>query len=540
MKPWSNLAVQETSSFASIPAPVGGINRRDSFAGMPPTDAVAMRNWYPTPSSVVVRRGWVTHAVGFAAPVETVIVYTNRAGVQEILAFAGTNLFRCTAPSTAPTIVVSGLSNAYWQHVQFANDAGTFLYCVNGTDPPIVYDGTTFMRVNAPNASGFTNGFSNGFGGTTPFNISGADPLTFINITAHQRRLWFVQKDSSTVFYLPVDQVGGTVAPFPLGQLFGLGGYVMAQMSWSLDNGAGLDDHILMVSSQGEVAIYFGDNPDDATTWGLQGVYVVGTPVGRRCFSKMAGDVAYICQDGLVPFSKYLQSTTVDRTQALTDKIQQLISQLITVFGGNKGWVVTLFTRENQLWLNVPGTQLSVQYSMSLITGAWAEFLGMDALDFALYKDQPIFGTRDGRVCRAWEGFLDGANYSISYRGEPIDTNVITAFNYFGNPGQPKRWTMARPIFQAGGIPATAIGLNIDFNITDDLLPPIGALQRVVAIWDFDRWDHAVWSSELRRYQNWQSVAGVGFCAALHMKMAQTSQTAWLATDFKFENGHGI
>jgi hypothetical protein len=33
---------------ASVPAPVGGLNSRDSIDAMPPTDALIMSNFFPT------------------------------------------------------------------------------------------------------------------------------------------------------------------------------------------------------------------------------------------------------------------------------------------------------------------------------------------------------------------------------------------------------------------------------------------------------------------------------------------------------------
>ena len=43
---------------ASVPAPIGGWNGRDSLANMAVTDAVQMINWYPTPTDVMLRKGF--------------------------------------------------------------------------------------------------------------------------------------------------------------------------------------------------------------------------------------------------------------------------------------------------------------------------------------------------------------------------------------------------------------------------------------------------------------------------------------------------
>ena len=62
-----------TAQVASIPAPVGGLNDRDSIASMPATDAVILENWWLNPSKLVTRSGSVSWATGFASAVETLI-----------------------------------------------------------------------------------------------------------------------------------------------------------------------------------------------------------------------------------------------------------------------------------------------------------------------------------------------------------------------------------------------------------------------------------------------------------------------------------
>jgi hypothetical protein len=56
-------AKQNTAQTASIPAPIGGWNARDSLANMSPTDAVQLVNWFPTPTDVTMRRGYVAGSI---------------------------------------------------------------------------------------------------------------------------------------------------------------------------------------------------------------------------------------------------------------------------------------------------------------------------------------------------------------------------------------------------------------------------------------------------------------------------------------------
>jgi hypothetical protein len=56
-------AKQNTAKTASVPAPIGGWNARDSLANMAPTDAVQLVNWFPTPTDVTMRKGYTVVSI---------------------------------------------------------------------------------------------------------------------------------------------------------------------------------------------------------------------------------------------------------------------------------------------------------------------------------------------------------------------------------------------------------------------------------------------------------------------------------------------
>ena len=49
---------------ASVPAPVGGLNSRDSIDAMPPTDALIMSNFFPTTGKITLRDGFTQFCTG--------------------------------------------------------------------------------------------------------------------------------------------------------------------------------------------------------------------------------------------------------------------------------------------------------------------------------------------------------------------------------------------------------------------------------------------------------------------------------------------
>ena len=58
---------------ASIPAPLGGWNARDSLAEMSPMDAVQLTNFFPTPSDVTLRKGYTKYSTGISGQVNTLM-----------------------------------------------------------------------------------------------------------------------------------------------------------------------------------------------------------------------------------------------------------------------------------------------------------------------------------------------------------------------------------------------------------------------------------------------------------------------------------
>jgi len=83
-------AKQNTAMTASVPAPIGGWNARDSLAQMSPTDAVQLVNWFPTPTDVTLRKGYTK-----------VSLLTTSAGVVAISSITYINLTATLTTSSA-------------------------------------------------------------------------------------------------------------------------------------------------------------------------------------------------------------------------------------------------------------------------------------------------------------------------------------------------------------------------------------------------------------------------------------------------------
>ena len=61
----------------NIPAPTGGLNTRDSESLMEATDAIEMKNVFPSQGKVITRKGYTEYATGLNGNVETLAELRN-------------------------------------------------------------------------------------------------------------------------------------------------------------------------------------------------------------------------------------------------------------------------------------------------------------------------------------------------------------------------------------------------------------------------------------------------------------------------------
>lgn len=500
------------SGSASLPAPIGGWNGRDALADMSPTDAVFMTNWIPATSDVQLRFGYSKYSTGLGAQVETIMAYSGGSSTK-LFGIAGGNIFDCTTGGAVGAADVTGLSNSRSQYTNVANVAGNFIRTVNGADKSYLYDGTNWTQD----------------GSGAPADITGVNSATLNNITLFKTRLWFTQNGTLSAWYLPSAAIGGAATEFPLQGVAKMGGYLVSVGTWTIDAGQGVDDYIVFITNKGEVIVYQGTDPADATTFLLKGVWTLGAPVGLRCLSKLGGDMLLICQDGLLPFSGALQSSRVNPRVALTDKIQWPTSEAISSYGDNFGWQTLYFPKNNLLFLNVPvGVGSQQQFVMNTVTKAWCNFTGWNANCWELYRDDPYFGG-DGFVAKAWDTNADN--------GTNIMGDVKQAFNYFKSPGLLKRWTMMRPIISSNGTPGYLAGINIDFEDTNLGSPP-NFVPQTYAVWDSAIWDSSMWGGGLSILKQWLGITGVGYCAAPRISLtSQGLEVRWMSSDIVYERG---
>jgi hypothetical protein len=513
-------AQAKISQVVTFPAPIGGWNVNDPLPEMLPSDAVILDNFFCLPSQVQIRKGYTPWATGLAGNVQTIFNYAPQNGGEKIFAAANNNnvcqIYDVTTQGSPGVSVVGALNSAAFKTALFSNSGGVFLVCVNGADDLLLFDGATWWPVDQ----------------TTPtYAITGVATESLCDVISFKNRLWFVQQNTLSCWYLGVSSIAGAASPFNFGPLFKRGGHIVKIDTWTLDAGYGMDDYLVIFTSKGEVAVYRGTDPSQAATWALTGVFYIGAPtdkVGHTC--KYGGDLLIINKDGIAQMSKSLMSSRVSTLLTLTQKIQPQLADDTTTYGGNPGWDMVLHPPENMLLVNVPlGLNKSYQYVMNTISGAWSRWTNIPAQCWAFAAETLLFGSA-GAVYKMWDTQADN--------GAMITGTILPAFQKFGSEGQTKRWNMARVIFSYNSPVNVGVSMLVDFDQNTTLLSSPALIPANVGRWGASLWNGADWGGTLYTDRKWKSVSGFGYWGSLQMQFqTSASDVRVFSVDYNLEPG---
>ena len=502
----------QVAQVVSIPAPVGGLNARDSVAAMPETDAVVLDNWFPTPTNLQLRNGSTVWATGLPAAVDTLATYNSAGGTRKMFAASNGGIYDVSAAGAVGAAAVSGQTSDWWQTINFGAGGGQYLYMVNGSDSPELFNGSTWQAVTGVSA---------------PISITGVTTSLLIGVNEFGGRLFFIEKNSMRAWFLPALSVGGAAQSLDFSTQTRLGGFLMTMAVWTIDNSSGMMQQAAFITSEGEVLMYQGNDPTYASSWYQVGSFRVGRPVGRRCTVKIGSDVGIISADGLFPLSKALLTDRSQQQDAISNKITNLINNDVQSYAANAGWQVILYPIGNKLIVNVPNSGGTYQYVMNTITGSWCRFTGWNASCFELMGDNLFYGDNtNGIVYQCDSGYNDaGAN---------INSVAVQAPNYFGSHTQ-KMFVMARPILYANANITPAFKINLDF----DTSTPVST--NTYNSPGFLYWGGAwgsYWSTPYQIYRNWLTCGGVGFAGSPSMAFSgKGAAVQWQATDVAYKPG---
>jgi hypothetical protein len=514
-------AASQTAQIAVLPAPTGGLNFRDPIAAMTPQDALVMTNLIPRQQGCELRKGWQVYADAATETgdaVESVFSYKapDNADDKIFVAVDG-NIYDVT-DGGEPVLVVTatGSTDDSWWVTQFSTAADTFLLAVS------------------PGAGYWTYSATSGWLQRTVTGL----PMNVRTVAVWKRRVWFTCLEDSNVYYMgAVDAVTGTATSFPMGSMLRNGGYVSALINWTMDAGFSIDDFLVAVGTEGDVAVWEGTDPTSAATFQIKGVWYVG-PVPRHgvYFTPFGGDVMIVSELGLVPMSRLISGQySQDQQIGPASKIQSVFAPLVRRLINAKYFDVFVVPSSEVLVIKLPadgGTYR--QFAMNVTTGAWCQFIGIPMRSVAVINGELYFGTEDGVTCRGLFGDRDGVD-SVGAGGSYIEGDMQTSFQNFGTPAQLKKFGMVRPVFIATAAPAVKLQINTQF-----LLSPVGGSPFFSdsdnGIWDLSNWNAASWVGQ-NTYQSWYGTTGLGYYGSLRMKVRGLPATVFTSAHMMTEIG---
>jgi len=405
------------ANVASLPAPVGGWNARDSLANMEPADAVQLDNFFPTVSSCVLRGG-SSVLCQVTGTVKTLMNYSGGT-TERLFAITTSGTYRVDTGTAIAQTMPTAFTEANCEYTNISTTGGNFMFIVNGVQTPVVYNGTDWKNPG----TGFAPAI------TFPATPAGMSTSKFSNITLFKNRLWFIEKNTLRAWYLPTLSIGGQAEYIDLSSIAKFGGHLVDLDTWTVDAGYGVDDNLAFITSNGEVIVYRGTDPASAATWALAGVWKLGSPIGSKAMLKYGGDLLILTYDGLMPMAQSLQSSRLDPRVALSNKIQGAIAAATSQYGSHTstGWQIYYSAKNNAVWINVPvQDDLQEQYVMNTITTSWCRFKGWGAYCWETFNDNPYFGG-NGFVAQAWDD-----TYSDNRPVNTLSGSGLYWINYYG------------------------------------------------------------------------------------------------------------
>lgn len=526
-------AASQTHQVYAFPAPLRGIDVSQQLPGGDPLTAIRCQNLIPRVLGLELRKGYTRWVSNMAGEIRSLIAYHPAIGDPKLFA-ANSNgdIFDVTAAqlsSFVPVPVINvpgGLPPGEWTSLNFTTSAGVHylvLTCPGGGY--YVYDGINFIEAQE---------------GVGPGEIEGVDPHLFSFVTVYKNRLWFVERETTRAWYLPVGQVAGKATEFDFGAMFPNGGQLDVLINWTYDGGGtgagGLSNKLVIIADQGDVLVYGGDDPDVAAEFRVEGRWYVGrVPASTRYASLYQTDVVILSERGLNFMSELMRGQGFFGNESIAGNINSELAIQVSQNLDSRYWEVRFLPHEQLLVINFPeSNSQSLQWGYEVNNKAFFILAGMPMVTVDTFDGKTFFGDQQGNVWWAFEGQSDGAIETVA--GKDLEGNLVTAFTALGEGVRVKRFLMCRASFISDAPVGVQVQLNSEWSFT---LPP-GAppyLRAGENYWDQGKWDVAVWGGAGKTYEVWTGATGTGRYGALSMKVRGAAGTVFVGWQALVEAG---
>ena len=467
----------------TLPAPTRGLVQHENDAYIGPGAAIVSDNWFPTMKGVKLRGGSTRYAtLPEAVPVISSFEYVDTSQ-HRMFAAQATKVYDVT--TGVPAAIATGRTSGNYSATVLANLGGYWGLAVNDAGDPVLRtkDGITWEAlvppaVPADGASAIT--------GPVGSPVEFGRNLSYV--CKYRNRLFFIEKRSMNVWYLGVDAVGGTLTKIPMSGAATRGGYLMFMSNWSIDAGDGIDDKLVVVTSEGEALIWTGNNPGDAANWRQEGRYFVGKPLGMNAHEQVGGDLLILTVEGVVPMNQVITKSAGEMELAMVSRAIKRMWREEVAINTTYPWTIRRWDEYGGIFITLPGGRPGNQYclAMNSATGAFARGVGWDALCFLRQRANMFFGTRDGRIMQMERSGSDD--------GLPYVATLVGGWEMFQARSMTVHWRQARAVFTTSASEPFIPQLDATTDYIVDIPPPP---QPGPDPGPADVWDEAAWGPDM-------------------------------------------
>jgi hypothetical protein len=495
----------------SVPAPVGGLNSRDSIDAMAATDALIMSNFFPTVEKVTLRDGYTSFCTGIGTGNVETLVEHNAGANRQLLAIGSDGILYQIDSGTAVS-KKTGLANGRAESIEFNNHT---IFVPSGANVPFSWDGSSASDLSI-----------------TLSDSVNANTLTGVH--AHKNRVYYWTGTSQNFYHsATVDTFQGNFTKFPVGLVGTFGGNIIMINTLTIDGGEGVDDLLCIIMTSGEVLLYSGSNP--ASDFSLVGTFRIAEPINeKRAIAKLGGDVIVMTKEGYLPLSQVVRQDIVgNKAAAISEKIRGTVIGQVKATGTSTGWQVFVSPDGDKVYFNYPTGEPDPfnQHVFNPIIRAWCIFENLPAHVWGQFNGDTFFGSASGVVFKV-TGDADN--------GENIVGDLATAYNYFGDRGGVKRFSSVQPMLEGETDVDFSFGVGVDQSpvAAIDVSPVTFASN--LAAWDTATYDDFFWADTAGAgvTKRRKAVNRLGYSSALRIKVATSTQTiSFISAHYTFAPG---
>lgn len=505
-----------TAAINHVTAPLKGLSLSSKLSTGDPLKATILDNWVLDEDKIRCRHGRkkIFSHPGLG-PVETLVPYYGFPTQNMALATVG------KLTSYSGVDLHSGFLSNDWSWSSFSNLGDTtYTVMCNGMDGVWSWDGTNLAAGLVKEAV------------TAPTSAAWVDPDRMNIIMSHQNHLWFADQDNLAIFYLPLQQKNGALAVMPMSAIFKRGGIIRAIYSWTVDGGNGMNDKLVIFSSNGECAIYSGTDPD--TDYKLDGVFRFDAPMSKNCVVQYGGELYVLISTGLVPMSTLMRAQVEQLGQ--TDKdVYSAFMDAARRFRSQPGWMAFLDPSTSRIICNMPagGINHYDQMVRFMPNSYWTTWSAIPSRCWGWLNNTLYVGDDKGNLYAVSRLYLDDD-------GAAIKVDVQFAWSNFKTPGV-KQFKMLKPYIITDGQPSPVIDMQVDYETNPPVNQPDLTFSTAGASWDDADWDTSDWAPPSTMVGKWSGVGRLGTVGAVRLQaLISGCEFALSGADILYETGSAI